>query len=115
MSKIQKYPRPKVRDVTEHHLKGHQNFIKVKLREVCEERKTLMDQVNELKEELRIERARNANSTFERTTNANQLENIEIQRLQNANEVLKNENKDLKEKLKLEIEKSDKLTLGIVG
>ena len=36
-------------------------------------------------------------------------------RLQNANEVLKNENKDLKEKLKLEIEKSDKLTLGIVG
>ena len=82
---------------------------------MSEERKALKDQVNELKEELRIERARNANSTFERTTNANQLENIEIQRLQNANEVLKNENKDLKEKLKLEIEKSDKLTLGIVG
>ena len=68
-------------------------------------------QVKELKEELRIERARNANSTFERTTTANQLENIEIQRLKNANEVLNNENKDLKEKLKLEIEKSDKLAL----
>ena len=84
------------------------------MREVCEERKALKDQINELKEELRIERARNANSTFERTTAANQFENIEIQRLQNANEVLKNENKDLAEKLKLEIEKCDKLTLGIV-
>ena len=115
MSKIQKYPRPKVRDVTEHHLKGHQNFIKVKLREVCEERKTLKDEVNELKEELRIERARNANSTFERTTAAIQLENIRIQKLKTDNEASKNENKYLREKLKLEIEKTDRLTLGIVG
>ena len=69
--------------------------------------KELKEELKKFKEELRIERARNANSTFERTT----TENIEIQRLKNANEVLNNENKDLKEKLKLEIEKSDKLTL----
>ena len=81
------------------------------MKEIVADKKTLANQVKELKEELRIERARNANSTFERTTTANQLENIEIQRLKNANEVLNNENEDLKEKLKLEIEKSDKLTL----
>ena len=73
--------------------------------------KELKEELKKFKEELRIERARNANSTFERATTENQLENIEIQRLKNANEVLNNENKDLKEKLKLEIEKSDKLTL----
>lgn len=84
---------------------------KVKLKEVLADRKLLMNQLKEIKDELRIERARNANSTFERTTMANHLDNIEIQRLKNANEVLDNENKDLKEKLALEIEKSDKLTL----
>ena len=84
------------------------------MKEIHGERLALKNQVDELKEELRIERARNANSTFERTTTANHQDNIEIQRLQNANEVLNNENKDLKEKLRLEIEKSDKLTLGIV-
>ena len=82
--------------------------MKVSNAELQKERKKLRERNAQLEEELRIERAKNANSIFERTTS--QIDNV--LKLENANVALSNEIQNLKQKLNLEIQKNEKLTLG---